>query len=39
VFAEKLEVKEGEVLVITVSGIINPVSAEFIHNLSKRLLM
>lgn len=31
VFAEKLEVKEGEVLVITVSGIINPVSAEFIH--------
>jgi membrane-bound serine protease (ClpP class) len=31
VFAEKLEVKEGEVLVITVGGIINPVSAEFIH--------
>ena len=31
VFAEKMEVKEGEVLVITVNGIINPVSAEFIH--------
>src|ERR1700690_3185874 len=31
VFAEKMEVKEGEGLVITVNGIINPVSAEFIH--------
>ena len=30
-FAETTEVKEGEVLVITVNGIINPVSAEFIH--------
>jgi membrane-bound serine protease (ClpP class) len=31
VFAEEMGVKEGEVLVITVNGIINPVSAEFIH--------
>ncbi len=30
-FAEKEELREGEVLVITVNGIINPVSAEFIH--------
>jgi membrane-bound serine protease (ClpP class) len=29
--AATVEVKEGEVLVISVSGVINPVSAEFIH--------
>ena len=29
-FAEKAELREGEVLVITVNGIIDPVSAEFI---------
>lgn len=31
VSAEKADVKEGEVLVISVNGVINPVSAEFIH--------
>lgn len=29
--AAKAEVKEGEVLVITVNGVINPVAAEYIH--------